>query len=183
MPTAIAVKRLNQKAAVSVGAFNGTLAILAIYDTTKMGYYANVTVFTGDVGNPSNVFTPANDDGSVKRFSSIAAILAFVTGAFLDIQALSIAFDNANDISKKFVVPADPVKETARLKVKFEKLKAAATIIKTKATAAVASAVTLGYDTSLNASVQAEYAELLKKLAVVTEFETYYQAQVTLYTV
>jgi hypothetical protein len=98
MPTAIVAKRLNQKAAVSVGAFNGKIEILAIFSKARSGYFANVKVYSA--ANVFEEFTPAEDGGAVKKFSSVTAIMSWVNGAFLDITDMSAKIDDMIDLSQ-----------------------------------------------------------------------------------
>jgi hypothetical protein len=180
MATAIVAKRLNQKAAVAVGAFNGKIEILAIYNKAKAGYFANVKVFSA--ANVFEWFTPAEDGGAVKKFSSVTAIMTWVNGAFLDITDMSATIDDMIDLSQKFVLPANPVTEVARLKAKFQKLKAALVITQTKLAAEKANAAALGYDTSIAPAAQAAWAEYLKREAVLNEIGAFYDAKVVEYT-
>ncbi len=105
-------------------------------------------------------------------------MMKWVSGAFLDIQSVSIAFTNIGLISKPFVPPTDPVANATKQKAAFTKLKEGIQDNKTRAIAKVTAAVASGWNTSPYAALVNAYNTLVANRDAILAIETYYQDQV-----
>ena len=179
--------RANQKSALGLsgGLFSGAVAIKAVIaDISSLKFFAQITFQTGDTNAPSKVFTACNDDGLIRKFSDLDDIVKWVNGAFTDVSSIAIVLEDAQLIAKPFIAPSDPVAYGLKQKAAFAKLLAGISDNKMKADAAVTTAEGYGWDLpNANPALQANYAALVANADAVTAIQTYYQSQVTFYTV
>jgi len=186
MTQAISAVRANQKSALGLsgGLFNGVLSIVAIVaDVKRLTFNANITYQTGDVGNPSETFTPCNDDGEVRKFANLDDIIKWAQGAFVGFTSLSINIDDAGALAKVFNPPLDPIADAVKQKVAYQKLKDGIQDNKTAALAKVAAAEASGWDESTaHPALQANYALIVAKKDAVVAIEAYYIEQIANYT-
>lgn len=170
--------RANQKSAIGLsgGLFTGAIAVLAfVADPKRLSFNCNITFQTGDVGAPSQTFTPCNDDGEIRKFGNLDDIIKWLNGAFYDVTAISIAIDEADALAKPFVPPTDPVADALKQKVAFTKLKDGIQDNKTSALAKVTAAEASGWDEpTAHPALQANYANIVAKKDAVLDIEAFY---------
>lgn len=176
--------RHNQKSALSAGngSFNGKIVILAtILDPKKLNFTALVQF--QQAGGTVVSFTPASDDGYIKKFADLDDAVKWVNGAFVGITDLEVLVTNPESIAKVVSAPTDPVAFGLKQKTFYTKLKADIQDNKTRANLAVTVAAGYGWDVSSDAALVANYAELEARAEAILAIVAYYDERITFYTV
>lgn len=184
MSATLFAKRYNQKSVMSENShFNGILSVLLLpVDADKLTFNANITASTGQVETPSVQFTPCDDSGKVRVFSSVDDVVTWLRGAYLDISALSFTVDSMDKITKTFVPPTDAIKNATSKKSAFTKLRDG--ILDNIATlqAKVNADIASGWNApTAHPALQANYAEDAARLAAATAIKDFYVAEIARY--
>lgn len=178
-------KRITQKAvaALGLGLFNGNIeATLLPVDAKALTFNANVKVFTGDTNTPFVEYTPCDDNGNIKKFSSIDDLVNWVKGAYTDIASFKLTIADFDLITNVYKSATDPLKQAISLKAKFLAAKLALTDNLAMATADVTRATALGWNLpAAHAADKANYAEFVLQQNAIGDAIDFYTAQVAKY--
>lgn len=181
----VAVKTLRvvQRAVASLGggAFNGKIEAVAIpIDAEKLTFNANLKVWTG--ASTFVEYSPADDNGKHKVFTSIDALVLWLRGAYLDMTDLVVTISDVETITKNFVPPTDVLKDATSKKAYFTKLGTANQARLDEANLNVTRAVTAGWNAvGAHPAQKAIYDEYVAKAAALDQAKTYYTGRVAFY--
>lgn len=186
MPVQPVAQRATQKAVLALGngAFNGNIsAVLLPVDLDSLSFNANVTVNDGTANVA--VYTPADDNGKIKKFGDVDDLVRWLKGAYFDIINVDMTIADFSGISRAFVPPTDPIADATKKKAAFTKLDTGLNDNLATIDAKIAAAAASGWNDPLSANyhpaLQANYDEYVKERAAIVAAKAYYVGRVAFY--